>query len=344
MLIYWIMYLLPAIFAVLIVQKNKLDLILLAYVGLILSLIIGFRQNVGADWSSYITHYNEIKDISFLEIFDRSGDYGHLICNWLMAKLNFGIYGVNFIYAIIFITALIKFCKVEQNPWIAISVATPYLVTVVAMSLSKQSVALGFVLLGLHYLRRKKILSYVLSIIFGALFHNSAIIMLFFLILNKDIRIQYRYFLIILSLFICFTLISQNFNAMYETYFSRGLQSEGIYPRLILNLIPVFFLFIYRRKWKKDYDDYQIWFWFSFVSIVSLFFIPISSTLIDRILIYFIPLQLVVYSRLPFLAKNIIQPIYTKLAIITLYAIVHFIWLNYASHSTAWIPYENILF
>ena len=100
----------------------------------------------------------------------------------------------------------------------------------------------------------------------------------------------------------------------------------------------------FTKQWKKDYDDYHIWYWFSFVSIVSLFFIPISSTLIDRILIYFIPLQLVVYSRLPFLAKNIIQPIYTKLAIITLYAIVHFIWLNYANHSTAWIPYENILF
>ena len=178
MIIYWIIYLLPAFFAVLILQKNKIDLILLAYFGFILSIIIGFRENVGSDWSTYITHYNEIETIPFFKIIEK-GDYGHLISNWIMAKLGLGIYGVNFMYAIIFMIGLIKFCKVEQNPWIAISVAVPYLMIVVAMSLSKQSVALGFLLLGLSYLKNNKVKSYVLSVFFGALFHNSVIIMLF---------------------------------------------------------------------------------------------------------------------------------------------------------------------
>ena len=131
---------------------------------------------------------------------------------------------------------------------------------------------------------------------------------------------------------------------MYEAYITRGLQSQGIYGRLILNLIPILFLFMYKIKWKKNYNDYHLWYWFSFVIILCIFFIPISSTLIDRILIYFIPLQLVVYSRLPFLLENIIQPTYTKLAIIIFYATNHLIWLYYSNHSEAWFPYKSILF
>lgn len=344
MLIYWIMYLIPATFALIFTQKQKLVKILLAYTGFIFSLIIGFRYNIGSDWSQYYNHYIDVKEISFLEIFDRPGDYGHLIFNWIFAKLDLGIYGINFIYIIIFLIGLIKFCNKEQNPWIAMSVATPYLITVVAMGLIKQSVALGFVLLGINYLRDKKFINFSLLIICGALFHNSAIIMLSLLLLDKNIRIKTRILSIMLFSIILFIFLIQNFTSMYEIYIVRGLKSEGIYGRLILNLIPILFLFIFRKKWKKNYSDYNIWYWFSLITIISIFFIPISSTLIDRILIYFIPLQLVVYSRLPFLLKYIIQPIYTKLAIITFYGATHFIWLYFSNHSKAWLPYKNILF
>ena len=343
MLIYWIMYLIPAALAVIIVRKNQSDLFLLFCMGFIFCLIIGLRHNIGSDWGAYLGHITEIKTIPFFTILEK-GDYGHIITNWIMAKLNLGIYGVNFMYAIIFMIGLIKFCKPEQNHWIGITVAVPYLMIVVAMSLSKQSAALGFLLLGLSYLKNNKVKSYVLSVFFGALFHNSVIIMLFLLVFNKNIKKQVRYIMIILTIPVLYIFLSQNYAEFFNNYISRGLKSSGIYARLFLNLIPIFFLFIYRKKWKKNFDDYNIWYWFSFVSIVSIFFIPISSTLIDRILIYFIPLQLVVYSRLPFLNKDTIQPIYTKLAIIIFYAIVNFVWLNYSKHSPAWLPYKNILF
>jgi len=343
-LIYWVMYLIPATFAFIFTQKQKPVLILFAYTGFIFCLIIGFRNNIGSDWSQYLQHYVDIKEISFLEIFDRSGDYGHLIFNWIFAKLDLGIYWLNFTYIIIFFIGLIKFCNKEENPWIAMSVATPYLIIVVAMGLTKQSVALGFIFLGINYLRDKKFIYFIFSVVCGAFFHNSAIIMLFLLLVDKNIKIKIRFLFVILFLISSSIFLSQNFASMYEVYIQRSLDSQGIYGRLILNLIPILFLFMFRKKWKKKYNDYQIWYWFSLVTIISVFFISISSTLIDRILIYFIPIQLAVYSRLPFLLKNIIQPTYTKLAIITFYAANHFIWLYFSNHSQAWLPYKSILF
>ena len=162
--------------------------------------------------------------------------------------------------------------------------------------------------------------------------------------MDKNIKIKIRFSILILFLIISNIFLSQNFAEMYIVYIQRGLESEGLYARLILNLILIFFLFIFKKKWKKNYDDYHIWYWFSLITIISIFFNPISSTLIDRIIIYFIPLQLAVYSRLPFLVKNIIQPTYTKLAIITFYGAIQFIWLNFSNHSGAWLPYKNILF
>lgn len=344
MLIYWVIYLIPVTCAFIFTRKQKPVLILFAYTGFIFSLIIGFRYNIGSDWSRYLQHYEDLKGLTFLEIFDRSEDYGHLIFNWISAKLDLGIYGLNFIYIIIFLIGLIKFCIKEQNPWIAMSVAIPYLVIVVAMGLTKQSVALGFIFLGINYLRDKKFIYFILSIICGALFHNSAIIMLSFLLLDKNIKIKQRFFLLIFFLIISTIFLSQNYAAMNEIYIQRSLKSEGIYGRLILNIIPILIFFYFKEKWKKNFNDYHIWYWFSFVTIISIIFIPISSTLIDRILIYFTPLQLVVYSRLPFLAKNIIQPIHTKLTIFTFYAAVQFIWLYFSNHSNAWLPYKNILF
>ena len=182
MLIYWVMYLIPATFAFIFPQKQKPVLFLIAYMGIIFSLTVGFRHNIGSDWSQYLRHYEEIKEISFLGIFDKPGDYGHLIFNWIFAKLDLGIHWLNFTYIIIFFIGLIKFCNKEKNPWIAICVATPYLILVVAMSLTKQSVALGFIFLGINYLRDKKFIYFILSIICGAFFHNSAIIILFFFI------------------------------------------------------------------------------------------------------------------------------------------------------------------
>jgi hypothetical protein len=111
-----------------------------------------------------------------------------------------------------------------------------------------------------------------------------------------------------------------------------------------MNLLPAIILLIYRNEWKKYYSDYPFWFWIAIASIISFFLVGSATTAVDRVSLYFIPLQLAVFSRLPFLAREQLLPQTTKILIVFAYALVLFVWLNFASHSHCWIPYQNILF
>ena len=74
---------------------------------------------------------------------------------------------------------------------------------------------------------------------------------------------------------------------------------------------------------------------------VILLFISPSSTAVDRLALYFIPLQLFVFSRLPQVLGNEIHTQGIWVLVVLIYSfIVQFIWLFYAQHREFWIPYQ----
>ena len=131
---------------------------------------------------------------------------------------------------------------------------------------------------------------------------------------------------------------------LWKNYVELQMQSEGAKIRVLMNFLPAILLLIYRKEWKQSYSDYSFWIWIALGSIMSLFLVSYATTAVDRIALYFIPLQLVVFSRLPYLARKQLSPEYIKVLIILLYAAVLFVWLFFAGHSHCWIPYKNILF
>ena len=63
--------------------------------------------------------------------------------NWLSIQMDWGILGVNLIGGAIFAFGLVAFCRRQPRPWLALAVAIPYLVIVVAMGYSRQGIALA---------------------------------------------------------------------------------------------------------------------------------------------------------------------------------------------------------
>ena len=71
------------------------------------------------------------------------------------------------------------------------------------------------------------------------------------------------------------------------------------------------------------------------------FFITDLSTALDRMALYFIPLQLVTFAYLPDAIGRPGGRNHSIIAVILLYyAAVMFVWLNFATHSKYWIPYQ----
>jgi hypothetical protein len=119
--------------------------------------------------------------------------------------------------------------------------------------------------------------------------------------------------------------------------------SDGALVRVFMNSVSAIIFFIYREKFKKTFHDEKLWF---FVSVVSILMFPLAfyySTFADRIAIYFLPLQMVVLSRIPILIASRYYRTLFVLGVLLLYTAALFVWLNFGNFSRLWLPYQNFL-
>ena len=80
------------------------------------------------------------------------------------------------------------------------------------------------------------------------------------------------------------------------------------------------------------------------LSLATLPMLSISATGVDRVALYFIPLQMFVFSRLPFVGGNTNSFNVILFGTVAYYALVQFVWLNFAANASYWLPYRNFLF
>ena len=97
------------------------------------------------------------------------------------------------------------------------------------------------------------------------------------------------------------------------------------------------------KKYKESFNDGKLWFIFSVVSVMLLPLVFSYSTFVDRIAIYFLPIQLVVFSRVPVLIQSTYNRTIFILGVIIVYFFALFTWLNFGNFSSFWLPYQNII-
>lgn len=145
--------------------------------GLFLPLMIGLRVQVGGDWGSYIGFVIRSEGLPFSELF-LADEPGYGLLNWIGANWGGGVYLVNTVCGLIFSIGLLRFCRAQPRPWLDLTLAFPYLVTVVAMGYSRQGVAIGLEMIALLALQRDRLLQYLAWIALAATFHRTALVLL----------------------------------------------------------------------------------------------------------------------------------------------------------------------
>lgn len=188
MIPYWLLFLLPVLAAVLPIRGNaQFRALMMRSFAVVATLMIGLRYQIGVDWITYLDYVYRAIGVSLFEAI-KLGDPGYMAINWLSAKLGLGIVGVNLIGGGLFVYGLLRFCKQQPFPWIAIVVAVPFLIIVVGMEYVRQAMALGFIFLAMSIWEKKSIFKYCFLILIAALFHRSAVVMLFFGFFINDRR------------------------------------------------------------------------------------------------------------------------------------------------------------
>jgi hypothetical protein len=302
------------------------------------AVLIGFRYKIGGDWLTYQAYFDW-----------RGGgpnaptaeDPGYQFINWLAQQANVQIWAVNFICGAIFTWGLFRLCLAQSDPWLSVLVAVPYMVIVVAMGYTRQAVALGVLMAGLAAIERgASTLRFSIYTAAAAVFHRTAVMALPIVALSSRRNRAINYLIGIAAAILLYDIfLGKSLDTFLQNYVHRGYSSSGAGIRLAMNFVAAMVLVVANRRLGFNETEWRIWRNFSVASIIlliGLFFSP-SSTAIDRMSIYVMPLQIAVLSRLPL----VIRPqVIGRLLVILYLAAVQFTWLNFAQHSQFWVPYR----
>lgn len=342
---YWLIFILP-LAGVGVQNRTGNQRLAWFFILALLALFIGFRYRVGGDWGNYLSHFEAIRFLKFSDVLSLE-DPAYYVANWVVADAGLSIVWVNLLCAIMVCCGVHTFCRNQPLPWLALTVAIPYLLIVVSMGYTRQAAALGLALIGLTALAKEKNRQFVFWIVFGALFHKSAVLLLPIAALAATRNKLWTALWV--SIFVAiavYSLLLDSAEQMWQAYvvdeYARASQGGAI--RVFMNAVPAAILLRFRHRLFYDIREKRLWTWMAILSLATVPMLSISATGVDRVALYFIPLQMFVFSRLPFVANNRNTFNTILYGTVAYYALVQFVWLNFAANAFSWLPYRNFLF
>ncbi|MBT9099550.1 EpsG family protein [Methylovulum psychrotolerans] len=315
-------------------------------IGAFFTALVGLRHEVGADWGTYLRHLTEVLGVSLgAALSEGHGDPAYVFVNWLAGILGWGVYGTNTICALLFMSGLLFFCAKQPNPWLALAVSVPYLVIVVAMGYTRQSVAIGLSMFALIALSHGQMYKFAFWVLLAALFHKTAVVLLILPILLSSGAWWWRVPLMGGLLLLAYkALLQDSVESLENEYLVAQYASSGAAIRIAMNALPAVVFLIFINRFRLNRVTRKVWWllaWAVLLAIPVLVASP-SSTAVDRISLYLIPLQIFVWSRVPGL-RLVGNVNIGKLLVLSYSASVLFVWLIFADNSLYWHPYNSIL-
>jgi hypothetical protein len=306
-------------------------------------LLIGLRHQVGGDWYAYFNYLDSMQGVS-LSALITTNDPGYLLFNWLGANIGGGIYTVNTLSALVLLLGLQALCREQPRPLLAFLVAVPYLLLVVGMGYTRQSVAIGGVMLGMAALYKGHVGRYVLWVLVAVLFHKTAVVMLpFAFFALKRHKFLLGSCMLVGGMALAYVLWP------HVSYFLRGYvaadyESAGAAVRLWMTVLPALVFMLAHRRFVVPPVVKRFWWALALSSLglmALLWAFPGNSTAIDRLALYWMPLQIMVLSHLPgvWVIKGLGRS-WGVLMVAAYSVALTLVWLLFAHHAHAWLPYR----
>jgi len=309
----------------------------------VLVLMVGLRHQVGVDWFNYLNHIRITKYSSLQEIISGAEPVYNLL-NWIASHYGGGMYFVNTISGLFFAWGLVVFCRAQPRPWLAMTVAIPYLVIVVGMGYNRQGVAVGLGMMALVALGDERLFRFAIFLALAAAFHKSALLLAPLVALSNPRNKLWNFSWILVFIIVLYNLLLENYiGALTHNYIEQEQQSAGAAVRILMSAVPGTLFLLFRNRFGLSKSNKIFWTWMSFLALgfVILLNVSPSSTAVDRVALYLIPLQLFVYSRIPdVLGKADGGNQAIVFSVIAYSATVLLTWLLFADHAGGWLPYR----
>lgn len=312
------------------------------FLSTFLILISSFRWNVGGDWSSYLSLYNQTS----YNYFQFHWSLTFVIINKFFALIGGGIYGVNLFVASIFYLSLYRLGKILNFDLLLILLISFSLVYFNGlMGYVRQTLCLTFLIFSIEFLFRKKNYISTLFFILAITSHISSIIFIPIYLFIHLKNLRNTLIIIFISIFLFYINNDRLFFA-FEKFIIKGNISAGsIYRSFSLILCCIFFL-LFRKKFKSDDRNYNFLidylFILSILLILIMLLVPSLTTIADRLSFYLIIFQIIICGRF---FNTIIRPhdknyLHSIIFVSISYFFFTFSWLVFGDYSIFWLDYN----
>jgi hypothetical protein len=347
MLPYWLMFLFPSVAALVGLgqhhkgQRRDQAFILLLFV--IFAVIMGLRDGTGGDFFNYQRNVDQIA-IQSVGTSMSGSDPAFTLVAIASNAAGFSLYGVNFVCGVLLLYGLLRFVRTMPDPWLAIAAAVPYMIIVVGMGYIRQGVAIGFILLAMIDLNRRSFGWLAFHMVAAMTFHITAICML--PVMAAGLLRRHPAVLLVLGVLgavVYWFILRDRFANLYQGYVVSQYDSAGALIRLLMNAVPAALFLLFRKRFPFEELAKTTWTVVAVVALILLGLVTVSpsSTWIDRLGLFFSPIQLVVFGYLTSLfAADVREQRIAAFMGVLFYGTVLFVWLNYADNAHAWLPYR----
>jgi hypothetical protein len=305
---------------------------------------VGFRYEVGCDWTGYLSIFNVARYRTMAQTTLQSSEAAFWAINKLLNDFELEYPYINVIASAIFFLGLHALAKRQPDPFGVLILAFPVLILNLAMSGIRQAIALGVLCLAYNAFVDRRLVRYVLFVMIAASFHTSAIA---FFMLMPFVRGEFsrqRIALGILFLLPGAYLLSTSEAMDFYTRRYVGTATEafgGPFRTGLLALSGIVFLLFLDRKWKaQSVLDYKLVKISSYMMAAAFPLSLFSSVMGDRFGYYLYPVQLMILARLP----NLVKGPYTTIVAFAPYAVgvaVLATWMGLSSlFAKCYLPYQ----
>ena len=311
--------------------------------------MISFRFEVGMDWNNYILMYRSrfvLGSGSSLLAAVTSVEPGFALLSWIAAATGGDIFLVNAVSAVIFCWGFFAFAKRCPEPFLAVVAATPLVVIAMAMNLTRQSIAFGFIAYLFATWEQRGTLARMGFVMVAATFHFSALFVMVFVALSAKTTTVARYAAaaVALAMIVLITVLAPGaWEAYSRLYLSGRVQATGaIFHVAVLAGAGALYLLLESRRLAVEKDSLL----FRNLAIATLVSIPVaflSSVAAYRFSLYLWPVAMFAFGALPSLIPRPEGRLLCRLLIVGGSVALLWVWLTYANNSAAWIPYRNWL-
>lgn len=350
MLPYWILFAICGTFALLRVDYQSIERRNQIGIGVALcfiALMIGLRYKVGGDYESYDGIHRYFSNVDLPTALQWQ-DPAYGLIDWTAGHLGFGVWLTNLVCGAIFCWGLGKLLRRHPSPFLGLTIAVPYLIIVVAMGYTRQAAALGFLMAGMARFDRSNILYFCVMCLLATMFHKSAIVMVpLGLLALKHNRVMMIALMILLSGLLYYAFVASSVDRLLTNYVTQSLTSQGAMVRVLMGVAPAMMLIIFGKKFRFTDDQLRLYRNLAFAVLFALaaLFVGVPSAPVDRLALYTLPIQLVVFTRMTALLPADSRSAAAMTAgLVVLYATVLYVWLNHADYAGFWIPYRTVLF